>query len=361
MKKIVFVVNVDYFFESHRRQLQEKLSEQFATSIVAGHSGKILSDDIDGFDVKSRIPSLRGLYQLKRKLRRKYNDSLPIVVTPVMIFIVHFLITNHGLAYYNFSGLGFLRSMPRFASNLILWTLKLSRFKGKRILVVQNSDDRNYLSSAFNGDNRFELAVIPGSGFKDKHITLTAVHSQRVTIGYAGRIRKDKGILDLIRAVSELRDAGCDLELVIWGKLDDNNRHGFNKSELDFLKKQSHFFKGHTENTVEMFSSFNWFCLPSNGEGLSKSAIEASCFGLPLVMSNVPGNRDMVSGNGYLFEYGNVSSLKLVLKGLIGINPQEYLALSRNSRKMYEATWTMETISHQWIQLINAYDTTSSK
>lgn len=58
-------------------------------------------------------------------------------------------------------------------------------------------------------------------------------------------------------------------------------------------------FYGNVENFND-FSSLDGFCLISDSEGLPMSAIEAAYHGLPLLLSNVGGCRELISDNGVL-------------------------------------------------------------
>ncbi|MDB4647013.1 glycosyltransferase [Akkermansiaceae bacterium] len=329
--------------------------------MIAGNSGLKTDYVINTFEVKSRIPTVRGIYQIYKKVKKLDRNALLIVVSPVMIILCHFLLRKRRNVIYNFSGLGFLRSMPPIVRKIIMNYLKIYPVSGKRVFVVQNSDDYGYLSEEVGSRNNFHVELIAGSGYEDQKDSFDIPEFKEFAIGYVGRIRKDKGVLDLLRAVSELQERKCRITLNVWGELDDENRHGFNRKELDELKGYDRFLKGFSEKKNEIFRSFNWFCLPSNGEGLSKAAIEASSFGLPLVLSNVQGNRDMVNGNGFLFEYGNIDNLKEVITDILNLSAEEVDKMSIKSRRMFEANWKMKSVYGKWNRLIKKYDTTSTK
>lgn len=360
MKELCFIVNVDWFFHSHRRPLEQRLALIYKTSVIAGNSGLIVDYAINKFEVSSRIPTLRGIYQLYNYVKKLDINVLLIVVSPVMIIICHFLFRKRRKIIYNFSGLGFLRSKSYLLRKLIIFILKIYPVTGSRVFVVQNSDDFNFLNKVFGSKKEFYLELIAGSGYHNENLVSNALNFSEITIGYVGRIRKDKGVIDLLRAVSELQKNNYKINLVIWGELDDKRRHGFNKEELNELKEYKRYFKGFNQNKYHIYNSFNWFCLPSNGEGISKAAIESSSFGIPLVLSNVPGNRDMIKDNGYLFEFSNSESLKNTLLHILTLSKKEYIMMSKNSQRMFEQNWTIESVCNKWIKLLNKYDTIST-
>lgn len=351
---------MDWFFDSHRRPLEKKLSRYFGTSILAGNSDLIVDYNMQKFEVKSRVPTLKGIKQLRRYLQDIKSDTLLIVVSPVMIILCHFLFPNREKIIYNFSGLGFLRSKSKIFRSLILRSILSYPIKGLRVIVVQNSDDFKYFKFLTKGKSHFSVELIAGSGFEHSVKSFQRCHSSKITLGYVGRIRKDKGILDLIRAVSRINRNNDILDLVIWGALDDKSRHGFNQDELKELQIHNKYFQGVSADKNKIFNSFNWFCLPSNGEGLSKAAIEASSYGLPLLLSNVEGNRDMINGNGFLFEYGNINNLCDVLKAISILSDEEKNIMSIKSREIFEANWTMDIVYKKWMEIIRKYDTISA-
>lgn len=327
------------------------------TSVIAGDSGISTDYHMTKFEVNSRVPTGRGVCQFYKEVGKLDKGTILVIVSPVMIVLSHFLLRKRTNIFYNFSGLGFLRSKSSITRNFIMNLIKYYPVTGNRIFVVQNSDDYKYLNQLFKSKKNLHLEIIEGSGYEAEEETLPKRNFGELTLGYVGRIRKDKGILDLIRAVSQLETEGYDVNLRIWGNLDDSSRHGFSEGELEELNKFSQYFRGFSKDKREIFSSFNWFCLPSNGEGLSKAAIEASSYGIPLLLSNVQGNRDMINGNGLLFEYGDVENLKKVLIEIFHLSECEVQEMSERSRSVFEANWTLESIYNRWKQLLIKYDT----
>jgi glycosyltransferase involved in cell wall biosynthesis len=361
VRKLCFIVNVDWFFHSHRRPLEWKLSSTFNTSVIAGESGIKTDYIINTFEVNSRVPTIRGVTQFYKEVKKLDRKTILVIVSPVMIILSHFLLRIRKQIFYNFSGLGFLRSKSSITRNLIMYLIKLYPVSGNRVFVVQNTDDYKYLNQVFKSKKNLHVEIIEGSGYEAVEETLPKRNFDEVILGYVGRIRKDKGILDLTRAVSQLENEGYNINLKIWGNLDDSSRHGFSEYELEELNNTSQYFQGFSTDKPEIFGSFNWFCLPSNGEGLSKAAIEASSFGLPLLLSNVQGNRDMIKGNGYLFEYGDIENLKKVLIEICDLSEGEVQNMSERSKSMFEAKWTLESIYNRWKQLLIKYDTFSTQ
>lgn len=259
--------------------------------------------------------------------------------------------------YYNWSGLGFIRHSSPLRRAVLFTLMKIFPTRGQRVMIVQNTDDKETISKAFLPSSRFSVELIAGSGVNEQPTYCPGFES--ITIGYVGRIRKDKGVLDLVRAVSSLNQAQIQLGLVIWGELDDPRHHGFSETELAELESHSVFFKGFTNDKDKIYHSFNIFCLPSNGEGLSRAAIEASSYGLPLLLSKVPGNRDMIAGNGLFFEYGESADLLRCIESLLRMPPSRLQEMSMKGRELYDNRWTLNAVHRQWLNLLERFESNS--
>lgn len=354
--KIRFLVNIDWFFLSHRLELYKSFSKKFKTSVLAGFSGKKNDFEFDYFETKGRIPTIKGFKTIVKIVKREAPSTLFIVVSPVMIFLFHIFFLNVKYAVYNFSGLGEFRNYPKLVRFIILKIFQIIPIHGKRLIVVQNSDDKLLFQKLCSKTKRIEVTQISGSGYLSEN-KFNFINSNNFRVGYVGRIRKDKGILSLIRAFQELEKVYSDVELVIWGDLDDPKRHGFNMDELIELESNKKYFKGFSGNKQTIYNSFDWFCLPSNGEGLSKSAIEATAFSKILLLSNVPGNRDMINQNGFLFNYNQEQDILSTLRHSYNINLDDRKQMAMNSFKLYKNKWQYSVIEKQWVKIISKIHT----
>ncbi len=111
-------------------------------------------------------------------------------------------------------------------------------------------------------------------------------------LGTIARLQWQKGIDRLIEATEELSHHYDDLALVIVGD-------GPEKDKLKNLAANLHsadlcIFAGHKKNARQYLSMFDLFVLPSLWEGLPLTVLEAWDAGIPVVVTDVPGSRDLV-------------------------------------------------------------------
>ncbi|MDW9205970.1 glycosyltransferase [Escherichia coli] len=69
---------------------------------------------------------------------------------------------------------------------------------------------------------------------------------------------------------------------------------------------------GWRKDIPDILSCSDVFVLPSRWEGMPLAILEAQATGLPCIVSDIPGNNNLVKDgvNGYLFESGSVTQLK---------------------------------------------------
>lgn len=133
---------------------------------------------------------------------------------------------------------------------------------------------------------------------------------------YVGRLKRDKGILDLVEAFSRLRSRFPKLHLLLVGPDEDG---------LDALVRavpQAHRVD-YTQAVEEYVAAADIFCLPSYREGFGLVLVEAGAAGLPVVASRIYGVTDAVveGETGYLHQPGDVDDLARKLESLIADAP----------------------------------------
>jgi len=133
------------------------------------------------------------------------------------------------------------------------------------------------------------------------------------TIIYVGRIKRSKGLFDLIEALFEVRKKMRDVRLWVVG-LGDLPYLDELKSltkKLDLADNLTFFGHVDEETKIDMLSRSHLLVLPSVREGWGLVVTEANSLGTPCVGYDVSGLRDSVKDGetGLLAEAGNVQDL----------------------------------------------------
>ena len=233
-----------------------------------------------------------------------------------------------------------------------------SALKGCPTVVFQNISDLEYFVR--NGITPKSTAtIIKGSGVNlDTFNYRKMISTPPVIFIFIGRLLKDKGIMEYLKASSEIiseKKGICKFHVA--GYFDHGNPSCLSESEIDpFIRSGAIEFLGYSHNVPELIGSSTVVVLPSYREGMSKLLLEAASSGRPIIASDVPGCRELVKDryNGFLCEPHSVASLKSAMLNMLGLSQQELVEMGERSRRMIEKEYDARSINHQYLFLINS-------
>jgi glycosyltransferase involved in cell wall biosynthesis len=101
-------------------------------------------------------------------------------------------------------------------------------------------------------------------------------------------------------------------------------------------------FLGHQRDLEPCYLRAGLLVLPSRGEGISNALLEAMSFGLPVVVSDIPGNRTVVRDgvDGLVVPTGDAASLAEALHRLLG-SPDLRQSMGRAARARVRAAFDL--------------------
>src|SRR2546422_480671 len=127
---------------------------------------------------------------------------------------------------------------------------------------------------------------------------------------FLGRLKRDKGVLDLAAAFSGMTKTVPDTVLVFVGPDEERLREQIVMACGESAARAK--FVGYTDLPERYLAACDVLCLPSYREGFGTVLIEAAATGVPAVASRIYGVEDaIVDGEtGMLFEAGNVQDMR---------------------------------------------------
>ncbi|MBA3274131.1 MAG: glycosyltransferase family 1 protein [Chthoniobacterales bacterium] len=137
--------------------------------------------------------------------------------------------------------------------------------------------------------------------------------SQRVRLLYVGRVSKEKDLDVLAAAYRQLLDEGVPVKLCVVG-------HGPYADTLAELAPDA-IFTGYLagEELANAYASADIFVFPSTTDTFGNVVIEAQASGLPVVVSDVGGQRELVEPavNGFVTKAHHVSDFATAVRELV--------------------------------------------
>ncbi len=163
---------------------------------------------------------------------------------------------------------------------------------------------------------------------------------RKYVVAAVGRLWPQKGYPDLLWAAELLRVALRDVWVIILG--DGPQRDYLQRLRDDYGCQDAVRFVGHRPDARELLSSADLVWNGSLYEGQSNSIMEAMAAGVPVLATDIPGNRDLVvhQQTGYLYPVGNVNQLIRWSSELLQ-NPQLRSSMGRQSVQRVEQHFSL--------------------
>ena len=168
-------------------------------------------------------------------------------------------------------------------------------------------------------------------------------------IATVGRLWPQKRLKDLIWAFDLLQCVVDDVYLLIIGE--GPQRWRLERYARQVLTPESRvLFLGERSDVPQLLPHLECFWLGSEYEGQSNAVMEAMSTGLPVVATNIPGNRDLiVSGeSGYLVPVGDRAGFAACTREILADNALAQ-RLGRTAREQIERAFSIE-------KMVQAYE-----
>jgi len=368
MTKLFIVVNEDWFFLSHRKDIA--LSAQRAgwdVTIVAHDSGK--GDNIRGLGLKFiDLPidstGMNPLHELKtfKFLCNLYHDNRDTIVHHVGL--KNILWGSLAARKENVrgvvnavSGLGSLFANEQSLLNKVLIkVLKLGHHNKNLRVIFQNHDDEKLFENQ-NIVTPEQKRFIKGSGVDLNDYAFVPMPSEgKIKVIFTGRMIEEKGVLVLTEAAEKLRDEfESNVEFLLVGGLYPNPK-ALTKDGIE-SRCDGQYIKwlGFRTDVKELLASSSIVAFPSYyREGLPKSLIEANAIGRPIITTNSIGCKDTVEDgvNGFLIPIKDSDSLAEKLRILI-TDYNLRIRMGIAAREIAERDFSLDNVVARHLEIYN--------
>ena len=369
MKKLLFIVNVDWFFESHRLAIAKKaIQSGYEVHVGCKNTGRfsffeslgIITHGINFSRSDTNLKqNIKTLHELHRIISIVNADICHfITIKPVLYGGCLSVLRHNHKSVFSVTGFGssFLAKgvLAKIRSYIFLRTYSYFFSKKKAFVIFQNTTD---LHEIYPGDrtNATNLKIISGSGV-DLDIFKPAEKSfdHSLTVVMAARALKDKGVREYFKAANEIKPRfDKEIKFYFYGDYDPDNPTSLTENELIELNS-SNCVKicGFSHDMHKVLAKAHLFVLPSYREGFPKVVMEASASGCVSLVSDVPGCRDAIvpGKTGFLFEKKSSNAIVAVLENCIK-NRLLLSEMSKLSRIHAEQNFSVRKIVDEHMQV----------
>lgn len=315
--KIVLFANTDWYLYNFRLSLAQQLKEE-------GYDVLLLSPDGEygpklqqlGFRWKALPMERRSLnpwrelkliFWLKRLLKQECPELVHgFTIKSAVYGSLAARMARVPARVNAVAGLGYVFTSTDMKARILrpmVRCLMCLALRGRNSrLILQNPDDLALFVHAgiVNGKN---IRLIKGSGVNCSRFSARAPEQYNqvapLRVLLAARLLWDKGIAEYVEAAKALRQEGCDIQFLLAGAPDDGNPAAVSKEDVSRWSRDGLIeWLGHVDDMQKLLSEVDVMVLPSYREGLPKTLIEAGACALPLITTDVPGCREVVSQHG---------------------------------------------------------------
>lgn len=366
-KKLFIVVNVDWFFLSHRKDVALAVKGAgWDVTIVTADTGKL--KDIEALGLKTiNLPMSRSGMNIVQELktlnwlRKLYKLEKPDVVHHVgMKTILWGTLAAkfshvHGVVNA-ISGLGgfFAEDNKGLLARVMPMVLRFSHNRKNLLCIFQNDDD--WCLYVKHGIIKHEQGrFIKGSGVDLNQFCYTPEPEEgKIKVMLTARMIVEKGVFLLTEAAERLRSKYEEkVEFLLVGGLDDHPG-AITKEQLDAVCDGSYIkWLGYRTDVRDLLKQCHIMAFPSYYmEGLPKSLIEADAIGRPIITSNSVGCKEtLVDGyNGFLIQPKDVDALTEKLDLLLS-DKELRVKMGKNARSYAEDYFSIEVVKERHLAI----------
>ncbi|MDE2225148.1 MAG: glycosyltransferase family 4 protein [Xanthomonadaceae bacterium] len=339
MQKVILFANTDWYLFNFRRSLALALQAEGYDVLLLSPSGKY-------------GPRLRALGLRWQPLQMDRRSVNPLRETALLLRVVTLLRRERPALLHNFTiksavygslaarmarvparinavdGLGYVfASNDRKARVLrpAVRALLRSALRGRNTrLILQNPDDKAAFEQ-FKLVESSRVKLIPGAGVDCTRFTPRTTRRSTaggpVRILLAARLLWEKGIAEYAQAARSLRAQGRDVRFLLAGTPDPGNPAAVPEATLrGWVEEGVLEWLGHVGNMRELYASVDIVVLPSYyREGIPTSLTEGAACGLPLITTDMPGCREVVTDgeDGLLIQPRDAEALASAIARLL--------------------------------------------
>ncbi|SVC41085.1 uncharacterized protein METZ01_LOCUS293939, partial [marine metagenome] len=137
---------------------------------------------------------------------------------------------------------------------------------------------------------------------------------------FVGRLQTDKGLFEFVEAARILKQERQDIVFIMVGAPDEGNKRSLSQSTLAKWKAENNvIFTGRREDVPDLMAMSNIIAAPTfYREGVPRTLLEAAATGLPMIGTDMPGVREVISNgvNGTLIPIQDSNALAKAVEEL---------------------------------------------
>ena len=365
-RRLMLVVTDDWYLWSHRIGLAVSARDAgYDVTIVTrvgehGERIRALGLNLVDVDFARGLLSPRVNLRTVRELCAVYRRCEPhlvhhVAVKPIVLGSAAAARTRVPVVVNALTGLGTAlmsgNAKARVVRPVLRTALGWAMRRSRSHTIVQNPDNARFVESL--GVRPERISLVPGAGVDIRRFQPRPEPEGSVRVTMVSRLLWDKGVREFADAATLVRNARDDIVFTLVGTPDDGNPTSVSSQQVrSWVDAGLVEWWGYREDVAEVLACSHIAVLPSYGEGMPKTLLEAAACGRPIVATDVSGCREVVhhGGNGLLVPVRDARALADAILALAG-DPARRAAMGAEGRRRAETEFAAERINEETLRV----------
>lgn len=361
--------------------LLKELQEQYGYEIVAvSSSGSALNEIKERERVKtiavemqrhiSPIKDFKSLLCLIKAFRRE-KPTMVHSITPKagLLSMMAAWVTRVPVRLHTFTGLVF-PTATGFKQKILIFTDRLTcscathlvpEGEGVKNDLINYKITKKPLKVLGHGNVRGIDLEYYNPELPEVQTEADKIHDKNVfTFVFIGRLVRDKGINELVKAFSQLNITYPDTRLLLVGPYEENLDPLSAETLAEIKNNKAIKSVGCQTDVRPWLAASDIFVFPSYREGFPNVVIEAGAMSLPSIVTDINGSREIIINgiNGIIIPPREVEALQDAMERLL-TNSELTLAMSSNARPLiesrYEQGYVRQCLKDYYNEILKRY------
>lgn len=339
----VFIIYGNRAEESFKRQIEENDRMEITS----------LERKIGLNDIKAIIELKKKIKEIKPNVVHCHSSKAGLAgrIAAKMCKVEKIIYSPHAYFFLKFKEKSLKRKI------FILAERFLSKFCTDITVTTSKGEDEAFRKNKIDKENKkiliehgLEVPIISEQERNEERNRLN-IDDNIIFIGAMARFEEQKdpvGTFEIMKRISEKRD---NIKCIFWG----NGSFYDTIKELNEENNNIILLPGEATNPNLNLKCLDIYLTASLYEGLPYTLLESLALGLPIVASNVEGNKDCVfeNKNGKLFQAKNYDEAVKVIEELLEENKLE--EFGENSFKIFEDRFLMKKMIDKYNKLYEGF------
>lgn len=356
-KKILIITNHSYMLYRFRKELIQKLLEDFEVVIstpFVGHETDLkelgancIKTEVDRRSINP-FTDLKLLHTYKTILKQEQPD-LVITYSIKPNIYAGYLCGKMKIPFCaNVQGLG-TAFQKALLSKLVTVMYRTAFRKVETVFFENQANAQAFVRRRILSAKK--EVVLSGAGINlEEYRYRQYPDNEKVHFLYLGRIMKEKGMDELFGAVEQLRKNGCEFILDLVGFFEDEYKKQVEQFQSEGIVR----FYGFQENPKPYYAQTDCVVLPSYHEGMSNVLLEAAASGRAIIATDIPGCREAIDNgkSGMLCKVKSTDSLYKAMKRFTELSREKRELLGKAGREKMEREFDKKKVVEETVKAL---------